>query len=66
MGVLDVATMRPCACMPSDQQDHGIFVYGEGWAAGPSPLPESQRAVKADVARLARRRGLRRRARATA
>ncbi|MEJ7664864.1 MAG: hypothetical protein WKG07_37800 [Hymenobacter sp.] len=53
MGVLDVATMRAVR-VALDQQDHGILVYGEGWAAGPSPLPESQRAVKANVARLPR------------
>ncbi|AMR29879.1 hypothetical protein A0257_20405 [Hymenobacter psoromatis] len=53
MGVLDLETMRAVR-VALDQQDHGIFVYGEGWAAGPSPLPESQRAVKANVARLPR------------
>ena len=53
MGVLDVETMRTVR-VALDQQDHGIFVYGEGWAAGPSPLPESQRAVKANVAHLPR------------
>ena len=53
MGVLDVETMRAVR-VALDQQDHGIFVYGEGWAAGPSPLPESQRAVKANMPRLPR------------
>ncbi|MGI4741514.1 MAG: type I pullulanase [Janthinobacterium lividum] len=53
MGVLDIETMRAVR-VALDQQDHRIFVYGEGWAAGPSPLPESQRAVKANLGRLDR------------
>ncbi|TDN36531.1 type I pullulanase [Hymenobacter sp. UV11] len=53
MGVLDIETMRAVR-VALDQQDHGIFVYGEGWAAGASPLPESQRAVKANMPRLSR------------
>jgi pullulanase len=53
MGVLDLETMRAVR-VALDQQDHSIFVYGEGWAAGPSPLPEAQRAVKANVAKLPR------------
>jgi pullulanase len=53
MGVLDIETMRAVR-VALDQQDHDIFVYGEGWTAGPSPLPESQRAVKANMPRLPR------------
>ncbi|MVN75052.1 type I pullulanase [Hymenobacter sp. HMF4947] len=53
MGVLDVETMRAVR-VALDQQDNSIFVYGEGWAAGPSPLPEAQRAVKANLPRLPR------------
>jgi pullulanase len=53
MGVLDSETMRSVR-VALDQQDHSILVYGEGWAAGPSPLPEAQRAVKANVARIMR------------
>ncbi|GAA4496258.1 type I pullulanase [Hymenobacter ginsengisoli] len=53
MGVLDLETMRAVR-VALDQQDHSIFVYGEGWAAGASPLPEAQRAVKANVGRLNR------------
>ncbi|TVT39547.1 type I pullulanase [Hymenobacter setariae] len=53
MGVLDLETMRAVR-VALDQQDHSIFVYGEGWAAGPSPLPEAQRAVKANVSKLPR------------
>ena len=53
MGVLDLETMRAVR-VALDQQDHSIFMYGEGWAAGPSPLPEAERAVKANLPRLAR------------
>ncbi|MGI4864650.1 MAG: type I pullulanase [Janthinobacterium lividum] len=53
MGVLDLETMRAVR-VALDQQDHSIFIYGEGWAAGPSPLPESQRAVKANIGHLDR------------
>ena len=53
MGVLDLETMRAVR-VALDLQDHSIFVYGEGWTAGPSPLPEARRAVKANVGRLPR------------
>ena len=53
MGVLDIETMRAVR-VALDQQDHSIFVYGEGWTAGPSPLPEARRALKANMGRLDR------------
>lgn len=53
MGVLDIETMRAVR-VALDLQDHSIFVYGEGWAAGPSPLAEARRAVKANLGSLAR------------
>jgi len=53
MGVLDLQTMRDIR-VSLDQQDHSIFMYGEGWTAGPSPLPEAQRAVKANMAKINR------------
>ena len=53
MGVLDIETMRAVR-VALDQQDHSILMYGEGWAAGPSPLPEAQRAVKANMRQLPR------------
>ena len=53
MGVLDIETMRAVR-VALDQQDHSIFIYGEGWTAGPSPLPEARRAVKANMGRLDR------------
>ncbi|GAA4363581.1 type I pullulanase [Hymenobacter saemangeumensis] len=53
MGILDLRTMRDVR-RALDQIDHSILVYGEGWAAGPSPLPEAERAVKANVGQLDR------------
>ncbi|WP_139925290.1 type I pullulanase [Hymenobacter sp. DG01] len=53
MGVLDLRTMRAVR-VALDQIDHSILVYGEGWAAGASPLPEAERALKANVAKLDR------------
>lgn len=53
MGVLDLETMRAVR-VALDLQDHSIFVYGEGWTAGPSPLPEAQRAVKANIMKIDR------------
>lgn len=45
MGVHDIETMN----LLSDtlhKIDPSIFIYGEGWTAGASPLPEDMRAVK--------------------
>ena len=53
MGVLDIETMRAVR-VALDQQDHSIFVYGEGWAAGPSPLPEARRSLKTNMSKLPR------------
>ncbi|WP_310393380.1 type I pullulanase [Hymenobacter sp.] len=53
MGVLDLETMRAVR-VALDQQDHSIFMYGEGWTAGPSPLPAARRALKANMAKLPR------------
>lgn len=51
MGVHDIATMNLLAdslraISPS------ILLYGEGWTAGASPLPDSIRALKSNVAQL--------------
>lgn len=53
MGILDLRTMRAVR-VALDQQDHSLFVYGEGWTAGASPVPETERAVKANVGKLDR------------
>ncbi|UYZ62457.1 type I pullulanase [Hymenobacter weizhouensis] len=53
MGILDLRTMRNVR-VALDQVDHSIFVYGEGWTAGSSPVPEAERAVKANLRQLNR------------
>ena len=53
MGVLDIETMRAVR-VALDLQDHSILLYGEGWTAGPSPLPEKKRALKANMRALDR------------
>ncbi len=45
MGIHDQETMRQVAKRLHDI-DSTIFVYGEGWTAGDSPLPEPDRALK--------------------
>jgi pullulanase len=53
MGVLDIETMRAIR-IALDQQDHSILMYGEGWTAGPSPLPDARRALKGNMPKLDR------------
>jgi pullulanase len=51
MGVHDITTMN----LLSDSLHRlrpDILLYGEGWTAGDSPLPDSARALKKNVARL--------------
>ncbi len=51
MGVHDIETMN----MISDtlhKIDPTIFIYGEGWTAGNSPMPETLRAVKKNASKL--------------
>jgi len=51
MGVHDIATMN----LISDSVHRlrpDVVLYGEGWTAGQSPLPDSVRALKKNVARL--------------
>lgn len=51
MGTHDIETMN----MISDtlhKIDPSIFIYGEGWTAGPSPYPEDLRAVKKNMMKL--------------
>jgi pullulanase len=45
MGIHDQQTMRLIREDMNGLDPH-IFLYGEGWTAGPSPLPEEQRAIK--------------------
>ncbi len=51
MGIHDIETMNSVAAA-LHQIDPTIFVYGEGWTAGDSPLPESDRATKINVPKL--------------
>jgi pullulanase len=51
MGVHDLTTMN-LASRELNRIKPGILLYGEGWTAGASPLPDSARALKKNVARL--------------
>jgi pullulanase len=51
MGVHDIETMNQISTT-LHKIDPTIFIYGEGWTAGNSPLPEDQRAVKKNAAKL--------------
>ncbi len=51
MGVHDITTMNTISDT-LHKIDPTIFIYGEGWTAGASPLPEGQRAVKKNTYEL--------------
>ncbi|MEM6967046.1 MAG: type I pullulanase [Bacteroidota bacterium] len=51
MGIHDIETMNQIT-KTLQAIDPTIFVYGEGWTAGDSPLPESERAIKANGQKL--------------
>ena len=51
MGVYDLETMQEIR-KAMDNTVPGILLYGEGWAADLSPLPEEQRAVKRNIPKL--------------
>ena len=51
MGIHDIATMNHIADALK-KIDPDILLYGEGWTAGDSPLPDSLRALKKNVRRL--------------
>ena len=51
MGVHDIETMNNLSDA-LHRIDERIFIYGEGWTAGASPLPEAFRAVKKHVNKL--------------
>lgn len=53
MGIHDIATMNEISDAVHSI-DSSIFVYGEGWTAGDSPLPDSLRALKANTMELDR------------
>jgi pullulanase len=51
MGIHDIETMNLLA-QELHQIDSSLFIYGEGWKAGHSPLPDSLLALKANAAKL--------------
>jgi pullulanase len=51
MGIHDIETMNDIR-YALDKIDPSIFMYGEGWTAGNSPLPEDLRAVKKNAKQL--------------
>jgi pullulanase len=51
MGVHDIETMNAISAA-LHKVDPTIFIYGEGWAAGNSPLAEDLRAVKKNASKL--------------
>ena len=51
MGIHDIETMNQVS-EALHAVDPTIFIYGEGWTAGGSPLPDSLRALKANVLKL--------------
>ncbi|HAQ66009.1 MAG TPA: type I pullulanase [Bacteroidales bacterium] len=53
MGIHDTETMNMVR-RELDAIDPGIFVYGEGWLAGGSPLAEERRATKQNVPKMPR------------
>jgi len=51
MGIHDIETMN-AVDRAVKKVDPTIFVYGEGWTAGDSPLPIENRAIKANASKL--------------
>ena len=51
MAIHDIETMNEVAAALKEINPD-IFVYGEGWTAGDSPLPVEQRALKENVAKM--------------
>ena len=51
MGVHDITTMNLIS-RELNKIRPGILLYGEGWTAGSSPLPDSARALKKNAAKL--------------
>ncbi|MCE7996009.1 MAG: type I pullulanase [Roseivirga sp.] len=51
MGIHDIETMNLISA-ELRAIDPTIFIYGEGWTAGPSPLPVEDQALKANTSQL--------------
>lgn len=52
MGIHDIATVNTITWVLQKEIDKSIFVYGEGWMGGDSPLPYEDRALKIHGPRL--------------
>jgi len=53
MGVHDIETMNEIR-KALDEINPNIFIYGEGWSAGPCALPNDRLAMKAHISRMPR------------
>lgn len=51
MGTHDIETMNELS-KALHAYDPSIFIYGEGWTAGDSPLPEARRVVKKNISQV--------------
>ena len=51
MGIHDIETMNQVSAA-LHEIDPSIFIYGEGWTAGDSPLPVDQRALKRHISQI--------------
>lgn len=51
MGIYDLETMKTIRA-ELNKINPRIFMYGEGWAADQSPMPENLRAVKSNISQL--------------
>ena len=51
MGIHDLETMNQISAA-LHRTDPTLFIYGEGWTAGDSPLPEESRAVKKNTFKM--------------
>jgi pullulanase len=51
MGIYDLETMNTIRT-ELDKTIPGILLYGEGWAADQSPMPENMRAVKSNIQQM--------------
>ena len=51
MGIYDIDTMKMIRT-ELDKISQGLFLFGEGWAADQSPMPENMRAVKNNIPQL--------------
>lgn len=51
MGIHDIETMNQVADTLKSINPN-IFIYGEGWTAGSSPLPDNERALKMNVSEM--------------